>query len=148
MNFNWHMMKTPLSNKRCGELKREKQVFCQWGRPCDSLCHGKCVSLEANGQNFREDNARSNSCNAATVHVKELWFGIWSATWITLLTHFPKFEAQPWRETQIHATDVETCCVHMQTRCWPGEVFPAYSTLDNGGCCHHVYPLRRSKEQQ
>lgn len=38
--------------------------------------------------------------------------------------------------------------MHTQTRCWPGEVFPTYSTLDKGGCCHRVCPLRKSKEQQ
>lgn len=44
-----------------------------------------------------------------------------------LLTHFPKFEAQLWKEADIHTAGVETCSVHMQTRCcWPGEVFPTW----------------------
>lgn len=104
--------------------------------------------LAAKGQNFTGENGRSNSHNAPTVHAKELWFDIWSATWITLWTHAPKFEAQLWREAHIHTADVETCSLHIQTRCWPGEVFPTHSTLDEGGCCHYVYPLRNSKEQQ
>lgn len=141
--------RSPWAIKGVGH-QRGKSKFSANGAGHVAVCTMASASLAANRQNFREENRRSHSHNAATVHAKEPWFGIWSATCITLLTRFPKFEAQLWREAHVYVADVETCSVHMRTRYWPGEVFPTYSALDKGGCCLsiNVYPLRKSKEQQ